>query len=324
MSEKRLRCLVTGGAGFIGSHLAEELMKKGHSVTILDNFYTGNHQYHKTLTDKISCLKASVLDKELIDVLVDNHDVVFHLAAILGVKSTMDKSVELVETNIDGTRNILKAAKKYGKKVVFASTSEVYGKGMPPFAEASDRLYGSTDKLRWCYAVSKTLEETLCLGYGLQGVPVTVVRYFNIYGPRAKEGPYAGVIPRFISAALKGEPLQVYGDGTQTRCFTYISDAVEATIRAMDQQVNNQIINIGSTNEMSIIELAKVICTLANSQSSIIYKPFEEVYPMGFEEIHNRFPDTQKLKNLLSFEPKIDFREGLLETIHWFQAEKRD
>ncbi|MEK3990609.1 NAD-dependent epimerase/dehydratase family protein [Robertmurraya sp. FSL R5-0851] len=319
MNQKSLRCLITGGAGFIGSHLAEELVNQGHKVTILDNLYNGKQSYHNKLFNKIPFLKTSVIDEEVIDVLVSNHDVIFHLSAILGVKSTMDKSVELMETNIDGTRNILRSALKYDRKVVFASTSEVYGKAAPPFVEDGDRLYGSTDKLRWCYAVSKTLEETLCLGYGLKGLRVTVVRYFNIYGPRAKEGPYAGVIPRFISAALKGEPIPVYGDGTQTRCFTFISDAVEATIRALDEKCNNEIINIGSQSEINILDLAKLIRNLTSTSSPIVHVPFEEVYPLGFEEIPNRFPDITKMSQLLTFTPKVSFTEGLNETIDWFK-----
>lgn len=319
MSSQQLRCLITGGGGFIGSHLAEELVKRGHKVTIVDNLYTGNHKYQEPLFQQIPFIQTSILDKETMEKLISNHDVLFHLAAILGVKSTMDKSVELIETNLEGTRNILQAASKYHCKVIFASTSEIYGKGTPPFSEESNRLYGPTSKLRWCYAVCKTLEETLCLGYGLNGVPVTVVRYFNIYGPRAKEGAYAGVIPRFITAALRGEPIQVYGDGTQTRSFTYVSDAVEATIRAIDDKVNNEIINIGSQNELSIDELATTIRTLTKSTSAIIHVPFEQVFPHGFEEIPNRFPDTTKLQKLLSFEPVTSLTEGLSETIQWFQ-----
>jgi len=319
MTQKSLKCLITGGAGFIGSHLAEELVNRGHRVTIIDNLYNGKQNYHDDLFQKIPFLKISVLDHEMIDLLVANHDVIFHLGAILGVKSTMDRSVELMETNIDGTRNVLRAALKYDKKVVFASTSEVYGKATPPFAENGDRLYGATNKLRWCYAVSKTLEETLCLGYGLKGLKVSVVRYFNIYGPRAKEGPYAGVIPRFISAALKGDPIQVYGDGTQTRCFTYISDAVEATIRAIDDECNNEIINIGSQSEMNILNLAKLVRKLSHSNSPILYVPFEDVYPLGFEEIPNRYPDVSKMSSLLSFKPKVSFIEGLSDTIEWFK-----
>ncbi|MEI4802273.1 NAD-dependent epimerase/dehydratase family protein [Bacillus sp. NPDC077411] len=315
------RCLITGGAGFIGSHLAEELLHRGYDVTIVDNFYKGERKYHLELMKKISTVKASVLDKEKIEKLVQSHDVIFHLAAILGVRSTMEKSVELIETNFDGTRNILQAALKGKKKVVFASTSEVYGKAKPPFLEEGDRLYGGTAKIRWSYAICKTLEETLCLSYARQGLAVTIVRYFNIYGPRAKDGPYAGVIPRFISAALQDKAVPVYGDGAQTRCFTYVTDAVEATIRAMDEKVNGEIINIGSEHEISIQEVAEIIRKTIQSSSEIIYLPFEEVYPDGFEEIPHRRPSVMKLTTLLQFQPKVSFEEGLQKTITWFREE---
>ncbi|HDR6190685.1 TPA: NAD-dependent epimerase/dehydratase family protein [Bacillus anthracis] len=315
------KCLITGGAGFIGSHLAEELVGRGYNVTIVDNFYKGKNKYHDELMKEIRVIPISVVDKNSIYELVNQHDVVFHLAAILGVKTTMEKSIELIETNFDGTRNILQAALKGKKKVVFASTSEVYGKAKPPFSEEGDRLYGATSKIRWSYAICKTLEETLCLGYALEGLPVTIVRYFNIYGPRAKDGPYAGVIPRFISAALQGEDILVYGDGEQTRCFTYVSDAVEATIRAMDEKVNGEIINIGSENEKSIKEVAEVIKKLTDSSSKIVQVPFEEVYPHGFEEIPNRRPDVTKLKDLVQFQAKVTWEDGLKETIKWFREE---
>ncbi|MBO1627283.1 NAD-dependent epimerase/dehydratase family protein [Bacillus arachidis] len=313
------RCLITGGAGFIGSHLAEELLKRGHQVTIVDNFYKGKNKYHIELMKSIPIIPISILAKSEIYELVDQHDVVFHLAAILGVKATMEKSIELIETNFDGTRNILQAALKGKKKVIFASTSEVYGKGQPPFLEEGDRLYGSTSKIRWSYALCKTLEETLCLGYALQGLPVTIVRYFNIYGPRAKDGPYAGVIPRFVRAALQGEDILVYGDGKQTRCFTYVSDAVEATICAMDEKVNGEIINIGSENEKSIQEVAQDVQRFTNSSSKILHVPFEKVYPHGFEEIPNRKPDVTKLKEVLQFQPSVSWEQGLEKTIEWFR-----
>ncbi|EMA6343633.1 NAD-dependent epimerase/dehydratase family protein [Bacillus cytotoxicus] len=318
------RCLITGGAGFIGSHLAEELVKRGHQVTIVDNFYKGKSKYHEELIEKIPIIPISILDKNSMYELVDQHDVVFHLAAILGVKTTMEKSIELIETNFDGTRNILQAALTGKKKVIFASTSEVYGKGTPPFSEDGDRLYGATSKIRWSYAICKTLEETLCLGYALQGLPVTIVRYFNIYGPRAKDGPYAGVIPRFIRAALQGDDLLVYGDGKQTRCFTYVSDAVEATISAMDENVNGEIINIGSEDEKSIQEVAQDIHQLTNSSSKIVHVPFEKVYPHGFEEIPNRKPDVTKLREICQFHPNVSWEQGLKETIQWFREIEND
>ncbi|WP_144466834.1 NAD-dependent epimerase/dehydratase family protein [Bacillus nitratireducens] len=316
------RCLITGGAGFIGSHLAEELVKRGYQVTIVDNFYKGKSSYHTNLMDSIPIIPISVLEKGTIYELVQQHDVVFHLAAILGVKTTMEKSIELIETNFDGTRNILQPALAGKKKVIFASTSEVYGKAKPPFKEEGDRLYGATSKIRWSYALCKTLEETLCLGYTLKGLPVTIVRYFNIYGPRAKDGPYAGVIPRFIRAALQGEDILVYGDGTQTRCFTYVSDAVEATISAMDAKANGEILNIGSENEKSVQEVAENIHQLTHSSSKIVHVPFEEVYPHGFEEIPNRRPDVTKLKEILQFQPSTSWERGLNETIAWFRGTK--
>ncbi|MGC5328922.1 NAD-dependent epimerase/dehydratase family protein [Brevibacillus sp. SYSU BS000544] len=313
------RCLVTGGSGFIGSHLAERLQQLGHTVTVLDNYSRGQRSYWDQKRDGITYLEGSILDEQLIGRLVPSHDVVFHLAAILGVKTTVTQPLEMMENNLFGTLNILKHAMPQQTKVIFASTSEVYGKGTPPFSEESDRLYGPTSKMRWSYAVEKTFEETLCLGHGLRGLPVTILRYFNVYGPRAKVGPYGGVIPRFIQAALEGAPIQVYGDGTQTRSFTYISDAVEATIAAMSAKANQEIINIGSTHEISIAKLASIIKENTATTSPIKNVPFEDVYPIGFEEIPNRVPDLVKAKKLLGYDPKVSLMEGIRLTIEWFQ-----
>jgi len=315
------RCLVTGGAGFIGSHLAQRLQALGHEVTVLDNFYRGKSDYHEKLCKQFRFIEGSVVDKELIEKVVPSHDIIFHMAAILGVKTTMTRPVELIDTNIQGTRNILEAASRNGCKVIFASTSEVYGKGIPPFSEEGDRIYGSATKLRWSYAVGKALEETLCLGYGEKGLPVTILRYFNIYGPRAKEGPYAGVIPRFIRAALQNQDITVYGDGTQTRCFTYVSDAVEATVRAMTPDANQEILNVGSTNEMSIGELAAVIKRVTGTSSPIVHVPFEQVYPRGFEEIPNRVPDMAKSERILGFQAQVTLENGLRDTVDWYREE---
>lgn len=313
------RCLVTGGSGFIGSHLAERLHQLGHSVTVLDNYSRGQRSYWDQKRDGITYVEGSILDEQLIGHLVPSHDVVFHLAAILGVKTTVTKPLEMMENNLFGTLNILKHAMPKQTKVIFASTSEVYGKGTPPFSEESDRLYGPTSKMRWSYAVEKTFEETICLGHGLRGLPVTILRYFNVYGPRAKVGPYGGVIPRFIQAALEGNPIQVYGDGTQTRSFTYISDAVEATIAAMSAKANQEIINIGSTHEISIATLASIIKENTATTSPVRNVPFEDVYPNGFEEIPNRVPDLAKAKKLLGYDPKVSLTEGIRLTIEWFQ-----
>lgn len=312
-----MKCLVTGGAGFIGSHLAEKLMELGHQVTVLDNLSRGKHYYSSQLT----LVKGSVTDKELVDKLVAEHEVVFHLAAILGVKTTVTNPIEMVHNNYEGTWNILQAAFKTGSKVIFASTSEVYGKGRPPFAEDMDQIYGPPKKLRWSYAIGKSLEEKLCLACGEKGLPVSIVRYFNIYGPRAQEGSYGGVVPRFIGAALRGEEITVFGDGTQTRSFMYVTDAVEATIRMMDDKTNQEIVNIGTEEAISINELAQKIKDLTNSSSPIVHLPYHRVFPKGFEEIPNRRPDVSKLKQLLNFSPTITLEEGLQRTITWYEQE---
>lgn len=317
MTMERKRCLVTGGAGFIGSHLADRLCQLGHQVTVLDNYYRGKRSYWDQQTADIRYVEGSIVDEALVAQLVAEHDVIFHMAAILGVKTTVTQPLEMMETNLHGTMNVLKHATMHGAKVIFASTSEVYGKGTPPFSEEMDRVYGSASKMRWTYAVEKTFEESICLAYGLRGLAVTAVRYFNVYGPRAKEGPYGGVVPRFIRAALEQKPLLVYGDGLQTRSFTYISDAIDATIAAMRPEVNQEIINIGSTHEVTIGELALLVKKLTASDSEIRHVPFEQVYPVGFEEIPKRVADLTKARQLLGYAPAVSFEEGLRRTIAW-------
>ncbi|WP_274362030.1 NAD-dependent epimerase/dehydratase family protein [Paenibacillus thermotolerans] len=308
------RCLITGGAGFIGSHLAEALKEAGYRVTVLDCV-----EPPATVCLGYGFVKGSVLQKELVEELVADHHYVFHLAALLGVKRSMSDPVGMIENNVLGTMNVLQAAVKSGSKVIFASTSEVYGKAEPPFRETDDLVYGPTTKLRWSYAISKSLEESLCLGYGLKGLPVTVVRYFNVYGPRQKEGAYGGVVPRFIKAALTGEDITVYGDGTQTRSFTFIDDAVRATIAAMDPKANQTIVNIGNSYEMKISQLALLVKNLAGSRSSIIYVPFQQVYPRGFEEIPRRLPDLALSYELLHVQPSVPLFAGLSRTIAWYR-----
>lgn len=321
MTMDRKRCLVTGGAGFIGSHLADRLCELGHQVTVLDNYYRGKRSYWDQNKDGIRFVEGTIIDEELVANLVAGHDVIFHMAAILGVKMTVTQPLEMMETNLHGTMNILKHAALHGAKVIFASSSEVYGKGTPPFSEEMDRIYGAASKMRWTYAVEKTFEESICLAYGLRGLPVTVVRYFNVYGPRAKEGPYGGVIPRFIRAALDQQPLLVYGDGSQTRSFTYISDAVDATIAAIQPEANQEIINIGSTHEVTILSLAGLVKKLATSASPITHVPFEQIYPVGFEEIPKRVADLAKAKRMLDYEPAVSFEDGLRRTIAWFRTD---
>ncbi|HZG58287.1 NAD-dependent epimerase/dehydratase family protein [Paenibacillus sp.] len=314
---KTSKSLVTGGAGFIGSHVARRLLAEGHEVTVLDS-----HIGHG-IVPNVRYVKGSVTDGALVEQLVAGHDYVFHLAARLGVKTTMSAPAEMIENNLQGTMNVLQAASKYGKKVVFASSSEVYGKGKPPFAEDDDLLYGPTRKLRWSYATAKLVEEFLCLGYGRKGLPVTVVRYFNVYGPGQKEGPYGGVVPKFIRAALAGEDIPVYGRGDQTRCFTYVDDAAEATVRALRPEADQEIINIGTDEEIPIMALARRIKLVTGSASNIVTIPHETVYPYGFEEIPRRLPRTAKMKSLLGFAPRTALTEGLVRTVQWYRDNDR-
>jgi UDP-glucose 4-epimerase len=312
-------CLITGGGGFIGLHLAKKLKQYGYRVTILDV----NH-VETSDCEGMQFIKGSVLDDNMLQRIVPRYSYVFHLAALLGVRRSMTGTVNMIHNNVIGTMNVLKASMQTKSKVIFASTSEVFGKAEPPFSENDDIVFGAPTKLRWSYAIAKSLEESLCLGYGLQGLPVSIVRYFNVYGPRQKEGLYGGVIPRFIKAALDGKEIPVYGNGLQTRSFTYVEDAVELTIRtAFEAETEQQIVNIGSDNEISVLHLAKKIKDIAKSPSPIVYVPFEEVYPDGFEEIPRRRPSTAKSANLLGFKAETTLEQGLAATIHWYKQVKR-
>lgn len=313
--------MVTGGAGFIGSHLAEKLTEQGHQVTILDNLVHPNSGSNLDRITHAQFIKGSVTDRSLVRKLVFEHDTVFHLAAMLGVKTTMSHTVEMVQNNFQGTSIILEEAMRTGSKIIFTSTSEVYGKNTPPFSEDMDLLFGETTKLRWSYAIGKSLEECLCIAYGNKGLPITIVRYFNIFGSRQKEGAYGGVIPRFVKAALKGEDILVYGDGNQTRSFTHVSDAIDATVRCMQEEADQEIFNIGSSNETTIIDLANKIQHLTASSSTISFVPYEEVYPQGFEEIPKRFPSIRKAEKLLHYQPKVNLEQGLKETIEWYRLQ---
>jgi UDP-glucose 4-epimerase len=319
-----MKILVTGGAGFIGSHLVKKLIDLNHVVITLDDLSTGkedflrqvmNHQNH-------TFVNGSVLDKELLKNLIDQCELIFHLAAVLGVKNTVENPLMVIEGNIDGTRNVLELAYLRKIKVIFSSTSEVYGKNdQLPFSENSSRVLGPTTTHRWCYATAKALDEHLCFAYAQKGLPVTVVRYFNAYGPRAQASQYGGVIPKFITAALKGDPLTVYGDGSQTRCFTYIDDMVSGTLSCIHQQYNNEVFNIGKDQVMSINELAEKIKSLCQSSSPILHIPYEIAYGPGYEDTPNRIPNMTKSNNRLGFYPSIDIDEGLRKTIAWYKEE---
>jgi UDP-glucose 4-epimerase len=318
-----VRAFITGGAGFIGSHLSEALLDQGHEVLVLDNLSTGSF-------DNIAHLKGragfeyfidSVENEPLLAELIDRSDVVFHLAAAVGVKLIVEQPVYTIETNVHGTEVVLKHANKKKKLVVIASTSEVYGKSENvPFNEDSDLVMGPTTKHRWAYACSKAVDEFLALAYWKERkLPVIIVRFFNTVGPR-QTGQYGMVIPNFVRQALAGEPITVFGDGTQSRAFTHVTDVVGAlTILMKEPAAIGQVINIGNVQEVTITDLAKLVRELSGSTSTIKYVPYEEAYESGFEDMPRRVPDLTKIRRMIGYEPKHSLNDILVQVIEYFR-----
>ncbi len=310
-----MRILITGGAGFIGSHLVDYLIQRGDEVTALDDLSTGSLRNIRHLQDNpnFRFSEASVLDSETVEAEVAQADAVYHLAAAVGVQLIVDRPLQSLLTNIKGTENVLDAAQKHRTKILVASTSEIYGKSQNgPFKEDDDRLLGSPRKLRWSYSTSKAVDEILAYVYYKElGLPTVVVRLFNTVGPR-QVGNYGMVIPRFISQALRGEPLTVYGDGSQSRSFTSVYDVVGAMTMLMETpQAEGDVFNIAGQSEISIRELAEMVIKMTDSASTIVYVPFEEVYGEGFEDMSRRAADTSKLEATTGFRCSTN----LIETI---------
>jgi UDP-glucose 4-epimerase len=320
-----MKILVTGGAGFIGSHLVERLLQLGHQVYTLDDLSTGHFEFLESLKGNTShtFVHGNVKDRNLVKQLLSKCDAVFHLAAVLGVKNTVENPLKVIEGNLDGTRGLLEVAHEQRKKVVFASTSEIYGKNrVLPFKEdESDRVLGDPSNHHWCYATVKALNEHLCFAYSKEGLPVSVVRYFNTYGPRQSSSQYGGVVPRFIKAALNDDPIEVYGNGLQTRSFTFIKDTVQGTIAALEPSANGYAFNIGSDKPVTIQELALMIKRLADSSSQIKYVPYEKVFGPGFEDIPARVPDLARSSSVLGFKHTVPLIEGLKHTIEWYRLD---
>ncbi len=320
----RLKLLVTGGAGFIGSNLVKRLLAMQHDVWTIDDLSTGSRNYLQDVMNhpRHTFVQGSVLDKQLMQPLVERVDAVYHLSAVLGVKNTVDNPLKVIEGNIDGTRVVLELAHANKRKVVFASTSEVYGKNSElPFREDSDRVYGTSAIHRWCYATAKSLDEHLCLAYAQLGLPVTILRYFNAYGPGQTNSQYGMVVPRFITAALAGKPLEVYGDGSQSRCFTYIDDTVQGTVNALRESANGLIFNIGSNRPITIRQLAELVVRMTGSASAIRIKPYEEAYGPGYEDMPARMPDLTRSRAILGYEPQVSLETGLERTIIWYRQQ---
>jgi UDP-glucose 4-epimerase len=312
------RALITGGAGFIGSHLAGELLDCGWRVRVLDDLSTGRSKNIAHLDGRpgFTFTQGSAMDAAVLEPAVADADVVFHLAAAVGVRLIVDQPVRTIATNIKATELVLELAAQHGCTVLVASTSEVYGKlDLPKFSETDDLVLGPTSKSRWCYAASKIIDEHLALAYAREvGLPVSVLRLFNIIGPR-QTGQYGMVVPRFVQQALAGEPITVYGDGKQRRSFTWVGDAVHAMIAlAQHPGAVGEVFNIGHTKDVAILDLARLVKQLTGSSSEIVLVPFEEAYEAGFEDMQRRLPDTTKLRRLIGYRPTLDL-SAILETI---------
>jgi UDP-glucose 4-epimerase len=302
-----VKYLITGGAGFIGSHLTESLVNRGDQVVVLDNFFTSSMSNLKQVKEKINLVEGNILDQRLVAKLVSESDYIVHLAAALGVFNIVKKPLESLKTNLQGSEIVLEAADKYKKPVLIASTSEVYGKNdKVPLNEEDDRIIGHPLKSRWSYSEAKAVDESLAYFYYLENkLPIRIVRLFNTVGPR-QVGNYGMVVPRFVSAALKNQSLQVYGNGDQIRCFCHVDDAVRALLLVMDSdKAVGNVFNIGNNQQISILELAKKIIEITGSKSEIVKLPYSEAYPEGFEDMQRRVPDISKIKNALGWTPQI-------------------
>jgi len=318
-----MRILITGGAGFIGSHLAETLLSKGHEIIIIDNLSTGSLKNVENIKteENVEIFIDTIFNKKLMNELVQRCDQIYHLAAAVGVRLIVDKPVETIETNILGTDIVIKYANRFNKKIFIASTSEVYGKNDNlPFKEEFNRIYGPTNIRRWAYAESKAIDEFLALAYYYEKkLPVVIGRLFNTVGPR-QSGQYGMVIPRFMQQALLNHPLTVYGDGQQSRCFTHVQDAIKAMIGLMEKDdCIGEIYNIGSNKEIKIIDLAKKIINITNSESKIKLISYKEAFGEGFEDMKRRVPDLTKICNSINYQQKYNLNDILQEMQEYYK-----
>lgn len=319
-----MKILVTGGAGYIGSNLVDTLLVEGHDVAVIDNLSTGKiaNVQHLLSHERFHFVNDTILNESLMDRLVAGVDLVYHLAAVVGVKYVVEDPLACIRVNAGGTEVVLEKAYKYWKRAVVVSSSEVYGKNAEvPWAEDHDLVLGPTTVPRWSYALAKAIDEHLALTYARKGLPVSAVRYFNSYGPRLDPNGYGSVVARFITQALQGRPLTVYGDGQQTRCFTYVADTVRGTILAgtVPEAVGG-VFNVGANRETSVAELARLVRDLVGSSSEIVHVPFHKAYGDNFEDLPRRVPDLRRSKGVLGFEAQVSLEEGLAKTVAWFQA----
>ena len=306
-----MRVFITGGAGFIGSHLADHYIAAGDQVTILDNFSTGSKDNNAHHEGKITTINGDIRNIELVESLTKEADLVLHMAAALGVNTILESPLESMSTNITGSEVVLNAAAKFNKRIIIASTSEIYGKNpKQPLSEGDDRVVGAPQKIRWTYSDAKAIEEAMAFAlYQEKKLAVTTVRLFNTVGPR-QTGRYGMVVPRFVQAALKNEAITIYGDGTQSRVFCHVADAVFAiaTMAATDSTIGD-VYNVGGTGEVTIKQLADQVLSVTGSKSAITYTPYSDAYPAGFEDIQRRVPDISKVKTAIGWAPTKDLRQ---------------
>ena len=318
------RVLITGGAGFIGSHLAEAFLARGDRVTVIDNLSTGRFENiaHLVTNPQFDFAIDTIANDIVLDRLASQAELIVHLAAVVGVRLVVESPVNTIVTNVDGTAAVLRAARRYRTKTLIASTSEIYGKGVQvPFREEDDVLLGPTSRSRWSYAASKMVDEFLGLAYAKQyGISIVLFRLFNTVGPR-QTGSYGMVMPRFVGAALAGEPLQVYGDGTQTRCFCHVADVVRAIVALSDEpQAVGRVFNVGSTEEITILDLAQRVISLLDSRSEIVLVPYDQVYNAGFQDMERRVPDISRIRESTGWQPERSLDQIILDVADSMQS----
>jgi UDP-glucose 4-epimerase len=305
-----MKVFITGGAGFIGSHLCDSLLAEGKEVTILDNLSTGSKKNIAHLEGKIEVFQGDIRDQKLVESLVENCDLILHMAAALGVDNILENPIESTSTNFHGSEVVLNAAVKHDKRIIIASTSEIYGKNpKQPLSETDDRVIGAPQKLRWTYSDAKALEEAIAYSLFLtKKLKVTTVRLFNTVGPR-QTGKYGMVIPRFVSAALDDKPIKIFGNGSQSRVFCHVQDTIKAlSLLSSNDKSIGEVFNIGGKGEITILDLAKMIVNQTNSKSEITFTSYEDAYTIGFEDMARRVPDISKIKLFTGWEPEIDLK----------------
>ena len=315
-----MKVFITGGAGFIGSHLCDALVAEGKEVTILDNLSTGSKKNIAHLEGKIQVFQGDIRDQKLVDSLVENCDLVLHMAAALGVDNILENPIDSISTNYHGSEIVLNAATKHSKRIVIASTSEIYGKNpKQPLSETDDRVVGTPQKLRWTYSDAKALEEATAYSLFLtKKLKVTTVRFFNTVGPR-QTGRYGMVIPRFVQAALEGKPINIFGDGSQSRVFCHVYDATKATILlALDSKSIGEVFNIGGEGEISILDLANNIVQQLNSNSKITFTDYEEAYKVGYEDMQRRVPNISKINSFNGWKPNLSLNSIITDVANSF------